>query len=253
MENTNKPKLSPDGQEPQATINPKKAKQWTKQKGENSWTMFKVLSEFVNGFETMNRIGPCISIFGSARTKAEHPYYQKAVEIAKALADEGYGVITGGGPGIMEAGNKGASEAGGLSVGLNIDLPFEQSHNPFIHPKLNLNHRYFFVRKVMFVKYAQGFVAMPGGFGTMDELFEVLTLIQTQKITAVPVILVGTEFWTGLRQWIKEVMLEKAHNVSPEDMDLLPIVDDPEEVVQIVNDFYADDDSTHQLAPNFDL
>ncbi len=246
MEDTN-------NKDQQPIQSPKKVKQWTKQKGENSWTMFKVLSEFVNGFETMNRIGPCISIFGSARTKPEHPYYQLAVEIAKKLSDEGYGVITGGGPGIMEAGNKGASEAGGLSVGLNIDLPFEQSHNPYIHPEHNLNHRYFFVRKVMFVKYAQAFIAMPGGFGTLDELFEVLTLIQTGKITAVPVILVGTDFWKGLRHWVKDVMLDKAHNISPEDMDLIPIVDDPAEVVKIINDFYSMDEGGHELAPNLDL
>lgn len=227
-------------------------KQWTKQKGENSWTMFKVMSEFVNGFETMNRIGPCISIFGSARTKPEHPYYQLAVRIAMRLIDEGYGVITGGGPGIMEAGNKGASMMGGLSVGLNIDLPFEQGHNPFINPEHNLNHRYFFVRKVMFVKYAQAFIALPGGFGTLDELFEVLTLIQTKKITRVPVILVGSEFWGGLKDWIVDTMLEKAKNISPDDLDLIPIVDDPDEVIKIIDDFYTND-SEHQLAPNFDM
>ncbi|MEO1625335.1 MAG: TIGR00730 family Rossman fold protein, partial [Bacteroidota bacterium] len=182
-------------------------KQWTRIKGENAWTMFKVISEFVDGFEVMNKIGPCISIFGSARTKPEDPNYQLAVDIATLLTEEGYGIITGGGPGIMEAGNKGAALSGGLSVGLNIDLPFEQSHNPFIDDELNLNHRYFFVRKVMFVKYAQAFVVMPGGFGTMDELFEVLTLIQTKKITQVPVILVGSKFWGGLKDWIRDTML----------------------------------------------
>lgn len=152
----------------------------------------------------------------------------------------------------MEAGNKGASMTGGLSVGLNIDLPFEQGHNPFIHPELNLNHRYFFVRKVMFVKYAQAFVALPGGFGTMDELFEVLTLIQTKKITRVPVILVGSDFWSGMKDWIVDVMLQKAKNISEDDLDLLPIVDDPNEVVKVINDFYAGDPS-HELAPNFDM
>ncbi len=228
----------------------KNVKHWAKIKGENSWTMFKVISEFVEGFETMNNIDPCISIFGSARTKPDHPYYLLAVEIAKKLTEEGYGVITGGGPGIMEAGNKGASENNGLSVGLNIDLPFEQSHNIYINPDKNLNYRYFFVRKVMFVKYAQAFVVLPGGFGTLDELFEVLTLIQTKKITRVPVILVGSSFWKGMKEWIKNVMLEEAHNISPEDMNLLPITDDPAEIVSIINKFYSNDNT---LTPNYEL
>jgi len=171
-------------------------KDWDVLKGENAWTMFKVVSEFVNGFESLNKIGPCISIFGSARTKPDHPYYQAAVDVAGRLCEEGYGIITGGGPGIMEAGNKGAYEAGGTSVGLDIDLPFEQFTNIYVDSDKNLGHNYFFVRKVMFVKYAQAFVAMPGGFGTLDELFEVLTLVQTNKISKVPVILYGTEYWT---------------------------------------------------------
>jgi len=229
----------------------KRMKQWTKIKGENAWTMFKVIAEFVDSFETMNKIGPCISIFGSARTKPDHPYYQMAVDVAKRMVEEGYGVITGGGPGIMEAGNKGAFDAQGVSVGLNIDLPFEQSHNEFIHPSYNLDHRYFFVRKVMFVKYAQAFVVLPGGFGTLDELFEVFTLIQTKKITKVPVVLMGSDFWGGMRDWIKNVMLEQAHNISPDDMDLLPIVDTPEEVATIINNFYDKEDSA--LTPNFEL
>ena len=230
----------------------RRMKQWSKMKGENSWTMFKVISEFVDSFEIMNKIGPCISIFGSARTKPGHPYYQLATEIAKKFTDEGYGVITGGGPGIMEAGNKGASMNGGVSVGLNIDLPFEQGHNRYINPELNMNHRYFFVRKVMFVKYAQAFVVMPGGFGTLDELFEVLTLIQTKKITKVPIILVGTDFWTGLKGWIKQVMLEQENNISPDDMDLIPIVDDADEVVRLINAFYSEGEST-ELSPNYEL
>lgn len=225
-------------------------KQWSKMKGENSWTMFKVISEFVDSFEIMNNTGPCISIFGSARTKPDHHYYQLAVDIAKRLTDEGYGVITGGGPGIMEAGNKGASLNGGLSVGLNIDLPFEQSHNKYIDPELNMNHRYFFVRKVMFVKYAQAFVVMPGGFGTLDELFEVLTLIQTKKITPVPIILVGKSFWSGMKDWIGKVMLEQENNISPGDMDLIPITDDPDEIMQIINDFYQKEGG---LSPNYEL
>lgn len=226
-------------------------KQWTQIKGENAWTMFKVIAEFVDGFESLNRIGPCISIFGSARTKADSPHYQTAVKIAQKLTDAGFGIITGGGPGIMEAANKGASLQGGVSVGLNIDLPFEQSHNPYIDNDKNLNHRYFFVRKVMFVKYAQGFVVLPGGFGTLDEAFEVLTLMQTKKITPVPVILVGTAFWSGLKEWIINVMLEKEHNINREDLDLIPIMDEPDDVVQYINDFYADRDDL--LSPNYNL
>lgn len=227
-------------------------KQWTTLKGENSWTMFKVIAELVDGFEKLNKLGPCISIFGSARTKPDNKYYKLATEIAEVMTREGYGIITGGGPGIMEAANKGAYLQGGLSVGLNIDLPFEQSHNPYIDPDKNLDHRYFFIRKVMFVKYAQAFVAMPGGFGTMDELFEVLTLIQTKKITAVPVVLVGTEFWAGMREWIIEVMLEKFGNVSSKDIDLLPMTDDPDEVLRIINDFYTNE-RDNQISPNLEL
>jgi len=232
-------------------IPPKLMKQWTQIKGENAWTMFKVIAEFVDGFESLNRIGPCISIFGSARTTPDSPHYQTAVSIAQKLTDAGFGIITGGGPGIMEAANKGASLQGGVSVGLNIDLPFEQSHNTYIDADKNLNHRFFFVRKVMFVKYAQGFVVLPGGFGTLDEAFEVLTLIQTKKISPVPVILVGSSFWSGLRQWIIEVMLEKENNISPEDLDLLPVMDDPDDVVQYINEFYAQRDDL--LSPNYTL
>ncbi|HAI57534.1 MAG TPA: TIGR00730 family Rossman fold protein [Saprospirales bacterium] len=226
-------------------------KQWTKLEGENSWTMFKVLAEFVDGFETLNKLEPCISVFGSARTKPEDPNYQLAVDVAKRLVEAGFGVITGGGPGIMEAANKGAYMNGGLSVGLNINLPFEQSHNPYIDPDKNIDHRYFFVRKVMFVKYAQAFVAMPGGFGTLDELFEVLTLIQTKKITNVPVILVGKEFWQGLVDWVKNTMLDKYNNISAKDMDMIPITDDVDEVVQIIEDFY--DKGKHVIKPNYDM
>ena len=226
-------------------------KQWTKLEGENSWTMFKVLAEFVDGFETLNKLEPCISVFGSARTKPEDPNYQLAVDVAKRLVEAGFGVITGGGPGIMEAANKGAYMNGGLSVGLNINLPFEQSHNPYIDPDKNIDHRYFFVRKVMFVKYAQAFVAMPGGFGTLDELFEVLTLIQTKKITNVPVILVGKEFWQGLVDWVKNTMLDKYNNISAKDMDMIPITDDVDEVVKIIEDFY--DKGKHVIKPNYDM
>lgn len=227
-------------------------KEWSAIKGENSWTMFKVLSEFVDGFETMNRIQPSISIFGSARTKPDHKYYKLATKMAIKLGEAGFGTITGGGPGIMEAANKGAKEIGEASVGLNIDLPFEQSHNPYIDFDKNLNYRYFFVRKVMFVKYAQAFVVLPGGFGTLDELFEVLTLIQTKKIKKVPIVLVGSEFWKGLRSWIVDVMLEKENNISPKDLDLIPITDDPDEVVSIINDFYAGEKGG-KLEPNYEL
>lgn len=214
-------------------------KKWSPEmKGENSWTMFKIISEFVNGFETLNEVGPCVSIFGSARTKPDHPYYKLAVDIARQLTEDGFGVITGGGPGIMEAGNKGASLYGGKSVGLNINLPFEQNHNPYIDDDKNLDFKYFFVRKVMFVKYAQAFVALPGGFGTMDELFEVLTLVQTKKITKVPIILVGKSFWQGVIDWISTTMLNEG-NIHAKDIELLPMTDEPEEVIRLINDFYT--------------
>jgi len=233
-------------------ISQKSMRRWTKLKGENSWTMFKVLAEFVEGFERLNEIGPCISIFGSARTQADHAHYRLASDIAAKLTEEGFGVITGGGPGIMEAGNKGAFTAGGVSVGLNIDLPFEQHHNPYIAPAQNLKHRFFFIRKVMFVKYAQGFVVLPGGFGTMDELFEVLTLIQTKKISKVPVVLVGVDYWSGLKSWIQKTVLEQYNNVNAEDMNLFQITDSPEEVVDIITDFYASDNES-ELTPNYEL
>ena len=231
----------------------KRRKEWTKMKGENAWTMFKVMAEFVDGFEKLNTIGPCVSIFGSARTKPDHPHYKKAIDIARRFTEEGYGIITGGGPGVMEAGNKGAKISGGTSVGLNIELPFEQHHNPYIDDDKSLDHRYFFVRKVMFVKYAQAFVVLPGGFGTMDELFEVLTLIQTGKITRVPIVLVGTSFWNGLRGWINDIMLEQEGNINLKDLDLFLITDDIEETVQYVNDFYSAESSNNKLAPNYEL
>ena len=231
----------------------KQIKKWEQIKGENSWTMFKVLAEFVEGFETMNAVGPCVSIFGSARTQPGTKYYELAVEIARLMTDEGYGVITGGGPGIMEAANKGAKLNGGSSVGLNIDLPFEQNGNPFIDDDKNLQYRYFFVRKVMFVKYAQAFVVLPGGFGTMDELFEVLTLIQTNKISKVPVVLVGSDFWSGLKEWIINTMLHSYSTISAKDLDLIPITDDPKEVIDIVNAFYEDSDHKHVFKPNYEL
>ncbi len=221
-------------------------KGWNQIKTNDSWALFKIMGEFVNGFERMSLIGPCVSIFGSARTKSEEKYYQLSVSIAKSIAEAGYGVITGGGPGIMEAGNKGAHLAGGTSVGLNIDLPFEQHDNPYIDNDKSLDFDYFFVRKVMFVKYSQGFVVMPGGFGTLDELFEAITLIQTSKIEKFPIILVGTDFWKGLMDWVKNTMLE-AGNISPHDLDLIHIVDTEEEVVSIIDAFYKG----RSLSPNF--
>ncbi|MBM1107246.1 TIGR00730 family Rossman fold protein [Aurantibacter crassamenti] len=226
--------------------NEKHYKGWNEIKTNDSWALFKIMGEFVNGYEKMSAIGPCVSIFGSARSKEDNEYYQLAVSIAQKIAEAGYGVITGGGPGIMEAGNRGAKLAGGTSVGLNIDLPFEQHDNPYIDSDKSLDFDYFFVRKVMFVKYSQGFVVMPGGFGTLDELFEAITLIQTHKIEKFPIILVGSEFWGGLVDWVKATML-KAGNISPEDLNLITIADNEDEVVDIINSFYKG----HQLSPNF--
>lgn len=222
-------------------------KSWNEIKSNDSWGIFKVMSEFVNGYEKMARIGPSVSIFGSARTKSDHKYYKLAEEIAFKISKAGYGVISGGGPGIMEAANKGAHLGGGASVGLNIDLPFEQHFNAYIDSDKNLQFDYFFVRKVMFVKYSQGFVVMPGGFGTLDELFEAMTLIQTKKIGKFPIILVGTEFWSGLISWITDVLLEKYAKISPEDMNLIKIVDTSDEVVEIIDNFYK----KYNLSPNF--
>ncbi len=222
-------------------------KDWNEIKINDSWAIFKIIAEFVEGYERMAKIGPCISVFGSARTKPDNKYYEIGVEVSRLLAEGGYGVITGGGPGIMEAGNKGAQIGGGKSVGLNIDLPFEQNHNPYIDPEHNLEFDYFFVRKVMFVKYAQGFVVLPGGFGTLDELFEALTLIQTKKINQRPVVLIGSSYWTGLIDWIKTAMLDMESNISPKDIDLIKIVDSAQEAYNAIEDFYK----SHQLSPNF--
>jgi uncharacterized protein (TIGR00730 family) len=227
-------------------------RQWSNIKGENSWMMFKVLAEFVEGFEKLDAIGPCISIFGSARTRVGDTYYELARTIANKLVKAGFGVISGGGPGIMEAANKGAFEKQGISVGLNIDLPFEQKDNAYIDSDKNLDFRYFFVRKVMFVKYAQGFVVLPGGFGTMDELFEVLTLIQTKKIDRVPVVLVGSEYWKGLREWIISTMLHEEQNIKEKDLELMPVLDDPEDVIKYISDFYAEE-GLGVLQPNYEL
>lgn len=228
---------------------PYRQRNWTQVNASNSWSMFRIMSEFVDAYDKMDKIGPCISIFGSARTKSNHPYYAMAEQLAERLVEEGYGVITGGGPGIMEAGNKGAQNKDGKSVGLNIELPFEQGHNPYIdHDKL-ITHHYFFVRKVVFVKYAQGFVYLPGGFGTFDELFEVLTLVQTKKIERVPIVLMGKAFWAGLLDWIKSEVLNQQKNINESDLDLFLITDDIEEAIQYINSFY--DEEHHDLKPNF--
>ncbi len=219
---------------------------WNEIKSSDSWSIFKTMSEFVEGFEKLAKIGPCVSIFGSARTLDNHHYYKMTEEIAAKLVRHGYGVITGGGPGIMEAGNKGARSENGKSVGLNIDLPFEQFHNKYIDNDKLLTFDHFFVRKVMFVKYSQGFIVMPGGFGTLDELFEAITLIQTKKIGRFPIVLVGREYWEGLFTWIKNVML-KEQNISESDLDLVNIADTPSEAVKVIDDFYT----KYLLSPNF--
>jgi uncharacterized protein (TIGR00730 family) len=221
-------------------MNTMKRKTWTEIKSDDSWALFKIMSEFVEGYESLRRIGPCVSIFGSARTDATEPQYlQAATDIAEKLTKKGYGIITGGGPGIMEAANKGAQKGSGPSVGLNIDLPFEQSSNPYIDPDKNLNFDYFFARKVMFVKYSQAFVVMPGGFGTLDELFEAITLVQTGKIDRFPIILYGAEFWEGLKNWVDST-LKGTGKISPNDTDLIRIANDADQVVEIIEDFYQE-------------
>jgi len=210
------------------------------------WRVFRVMSEFVEGFQTFSRLGPCITIFGSARTKPGSRYYEMTMKVAKEFVRNGYGIISGGGPGIMEAANKGAKEAGGVSVGINIDLPFEQSANPYIDKDKLITFRHFYVRKVMFVKYAQAFIVMPGGFGTLDEMFESITLVQTKKVSTFPIVLMGKEYWSGLFDWIKTKMLVEG-NISKEDLKLFSMTDDPKVAAQIVADFYK----TTEHAPNF--
>ncbi|MBI4618981.1 MAG: TIGR00730 family Rossman fold protein [Desulfobacterales bacterium] len=197
----------------------------------DSWRLFKIIAEFVDGFEALSDIYPCVSIFGSARVQSGEETYEKTVIIAKKLAENGFNIITGGGPGIMEAANKGAREGCSKSVGLNIRLPLEQKINPYVD--INLEFKYFFVRKVMFIKYAQAYIGMPGGFGTLDEIFEAMTLIQTKRIKPFPVILVGSDYWNGLLEWMKKNLLEK-NKISPEDMDMFTILDDPDEVVKTI-------------------
>ena len=224
-----------------------KEKKWNEIQASDSWRIFKILAEFVEGFEKLARIGPCVSIFGSARTTPDNPYFKLAEEIAYQLTQRGYGVITGGGPGIMEAANMGAKRGRGKSVGINIDLPFEQEANLFIDSDKLITFDHFFVRKVMFMKYAQGFIVLPGGFGTFDELFEAITLIQTEKIGQFPIVLVGRSYWKGLVDWIKDVMLEQEKNISAEDLDLFIMVDEAREAVEYIDQFY----SKYLLSPNF--
>lgn len=223
-----------------------KQKTWNEVKTNDSWAIFKIMAEFVEGFERLSKIGPCVTIYGSARTKPDHKYYKLAENIAYKLTKHGYGIITGGGPGIMEAGNKGAKRGGGTSVGLNIELPHEQHENPYIDDDEVLDFDYFFVRKVMFTKYSQGFVAMPGGFGTMDELFEAITLIQTKKIGKFPIVLVGVTFWTPLIDWLKNTLIEQG-NINKEDLNLFSIVDSEDEVLEVIDTFY----NKYKFSPNF--
>ena len=224
-----------------------KQKDWNEIKTSDSWQIFKIMAEFVEGFEKLSSIGPCVSIFGSARTDPDNRYFKLAEEIAYLLTQHGYGIITGGGPGIMEAANMGAKKGKGKSVGINIDLPHEQSANLFIDADKLITFKHFFVRKVMFLKYAQGFVVLPGGFGTFDELFEAITLMQTGKVGRFPIVLVGTDYWEGLMKWIREVMLEREINISESDMELFSVVDSAEEAVEYINQFY----SKYLLSPNF--
>jgi uncharacterized protein (TIGR00730 family) len=222
------------------------SKNWSEIKANDSWALFKIMAEFVDGYEKMSMIGPCVSFFGSARTASDEPQYKLTVDIAEAIVKSGLGVITGGGPGIMEAANLGAKKGGGTSVGLNINLPFEQKHNEYIDDDKLMNFEYFFVRKVVFIKYSQGFVVMPGGFGTLDELFEALTLIQTEKIKKFPILLVGKEYWSGLLDWIKVVLL-KENKLDPDDLNLIHVVESKEEVVEHLQKFYKQ----QYFKPNF--
>ena len=219
---------------------------WQDARIKDLWRVFRIMGEFVDGFEKLSEIGPCVSVFGSARTKPGERCYEMGVTVSRKLVERGFGIITGGGPGVMEAANKGAAEAGGMSVGLNIDLPHEQHANPYIDKEHLLNFNFFFVRKVMLTKYAQGFVVLPGGFGTMDELFEALTLIQTRKSTQFPVVLMGTSFWGGLIDWIKESMLERG-NIAEKDLQLFRVTDDPDEAADLIATFYQ----KHAMQPNF--
>jgi len=223
-----------------------KPKSWTQIKAHDSWSVFKIMAEVVDGYTELSRIGPCVAVFGSARTKPGNDYYHLAEELAYLLTKKGFGIITGGGPGVMEAANKGAHIAGGKSVGLNIDLEFEQRANPYIDPDKLLEFNYFFTRKLMFMRYSQGYVVLPGGFGTMDELFEAITLIQTHKLVRFPIVMVGKSYWDGLLDWINSRMLEEGM-IKEDDLEIFELVDTVEEAVQRISDFYTE----YDLKPNF--
>lgn len=223
-----------------------KPKSWTQIRAHDSWSVFKIMAEIVDGYEELSRIGPCVAVFGSARTKPGNEYYHLAEELAYLLTKKGFGIITGGGPGVMEAANKGAHIAGGKSVGLNIELEFEQSANPYIDPDKLLEFSYFFTRKLMFMRYSQGYVVLPGGFGTMDELFEAITLIQTHKLVRFPIVMVGKSYWGGLLDWIKSRMIEEGM-IKEDDLQIFELVDTVEEAVQRITDFYT----KYDLKPNF--
>jgi len=223
-----------------------KQKSWLQTKAHDSWSVFKIMAEIVDGYEELAKIGPCVAIFGSARTKEGDSCYKLAVELAFLLTKKGFGIITGGGPGAMEAANKGAYLAGGKSVGLNINLPNEQHSNPYIDHDKSLNFDYFFTRKLMFMRYSQGYVVLPGGFGTLDELFEAITLIQTNKLVNFPVVLVSKDYWGGLVDWIKSKMIAEG-KVSEEELEIFSLVDTVEEAVEVIDDFY----SKYSIQPNF--
>ena len=226
--------------------NDKQTDHFDAESNKDLWSIFKIMGEFVDGYDKLFRVGPCISVYGSARLKPGSKYYEMAIKTAELITESGFGVITGGGPGIMEAGNRGAHNKNGKSVGLGIELPFEQGVNDYVHSKYEINFKYFFVRKVMFVKYAQAFIVFPGGFGTLDELFETLTLIQTEKIKKIPIVLVGSEYWSGLTDWI-EAQLVGNGLIGEEDTDLFYLTDDHKDAVKYVCDFYKKE----KPEPNF--
>lgn len=221
-------------------------KSWAEIKTHDSWSVFKIMSEIVDGYEKLSKIGPCVTIFGSARVSPSSKYYHLAEETAYLLTKKGFGIISGGGPGIMEAANKGAHFAGGKSVGLNIELPHEQSSNPFIDPDKLLTFDYFFVRKLMFMKYSQGYIVLPGGFGTLDEFFEAVTLIQTHKLVRFPIVMVGKEYWRGLIEWVQNTLLANGA-IDSKDLDIFTLVDEPAEAVKVIEEYYK----KYSLKPNF--
>jgi uncharacterized protein (TIGR00730 family) len=235
-----------DAEEIKRLKNEFKPKTWVQTKAHDSWSVFKIMAEIVEGYEELARIGPCVAVFGSARSKQDESSYRLAEEIAYLLTKKGFGIITGGGPGIMEAANKGAHYAGGISVGLNINLPHEQHANLYIDDDKRMNFDYFFVRKLMFMRHSQGYIVLPGGFGTMDELFEAITLIQTNKLVQFPIVMIDKDYWNGLFNWIRDKMLS-TKKIKADDLDIISLVDTAEEAVQVIDDFYK----KYDLKPNF--